>query len=352
MNFILIVVFFSLIILVLLVIKIFYINGSKTSLYKSLNGKFVIITGASSGLGEITALNLLNSGATVVFACRNRFKVEKLFKRINDEDQLKRSFFIPLDLSLFSSVVDFVNKIEIEFPMQKIDILINNAGIICDEFTLTQNNVETTLQVNLLSHILLTSMLLPKFDPEGRVINITSKDHYKVSNIDFDLLENDLNFREYKRVFSTKQAYDLSKLGMIYFTGHLTSYLSRNEITIRAVCVNPGFSLTNLYNYEKRLSFRCLVFYLLYPIYWYFSKSPYHAVQTILHLCYMDPGLLLKGCYYENLNLGSVSKIANDIRNEKRFMAYCIYLINSETEERNKGSYINNFDSLIEEENY
>jgi len=352
MNFILIVVFFSLIILVLLVIKIFYINGSKTSLYKSLNGKFVIITGASSGLGEITALNLLNSGATVVFACRNRFKVEKLFKRINDEDQLKRSFFIPLDLSLFSSVVDFVNKIEIEFPMQKIDILINNAGIICDEFTLTQNNVETTLQVNLLSHILLTSMLLPKFDPEGRVINISSKDHYEISNIDFDILENDLNFREYKRVFSTKQAYDLSKLGMIYFTGHLTSYLSRKEMSIRVVCVNSGFSLTNLYNYKKRLPFSCLLFYLLYPFYWYLSKSPYYAVQTVLHLCYMDHSRLLKGCYYEDLNVGRVSKLGIDIRNEKRFMAYCIYLINSETEERNKGSYINNFDSLIEEENY
>lgn len=352
MNFIWFVVFFSLLILIILIIKIFFINGSKTSLYRNLLGKIVIITGASSGLGETTAFDLLNNGATVIFACRNQTKVEKLFNSVNDEEKRKRCIFIPLDLSLFSSVIDFVYKFEIEFPSQKIDILINNAGIISDKFTLTQNNIESTLQVNLLSHILLTSMLQSKFDSDSRIINVTSKDHYNVTNIDFDLLENDLNFTEFKRVYSTKQAYDLTKLGMIYFTGHLSTYLSRNETNTRSVCVNPSFSLTNLYNYEKKQSFNCLFYYMLYPIYWYFSKSPFYAAQTILHLCYMEQSCLLRGCYYENLKIGRVSLLANNIRNEKRFMAYCIYLINSETEERNKGNYINNFDSLIEEENY
>ena len=119
-----------LIILVFLLILAYFIkkwaNGPLNPIKKDLTNKFIIVTGSSDGIGLETAKDFLNSNAKVVFACRNKTKTENIINALPEKSK-KNAIFIQLDLQSFKSIENFAKEIKSKY--QKIDILINNAGI-------------------------------------------------------------------------------------------------------------------------------------------------------------------------------------------------------------------------------
>ena len=123
----------------------YFFPGRMCSISKDITGKFVIITGASSGLGEFTAMELVKKGATVIFACRNKERAEKSIQKLPKELQ-EKAIYENLDLCDFESIQTLSTKIKDNYP--KIDILINNAGAQPTEYKETKDNLESFLEGN------------------------------------------------------------------------------------------------------------------------------------------------------------------------------------------------------------
>ena len=119
----------ALLIIVLVFLFLLYIkvklSRPKCQIKHSMKGKLIIVTGASSGIGKYSAIDLIQSGARVIFACRNNERVMEAISCLTEE-QKELASFVKLDLSDFNSVISFSKAIKENFP--KIDILMNNAG--------------------------------------------------------------------------------------------------------------------------------------------------------------------------------------------------------------------------------
>ena len=146
-TFFLIIVFF----LILCYLTNHVFNG-RCTISHDMSGKIIIITGASSGLGKYSAIELVNKGAKVIFACRNEEKTKKVISEIA-EDKRHLAIFEKLDLSSFKSVINFTNNVKSKYP--KIDILMNNAGIVPYDYKMTEDNIESCFESNYLSLVLL-----------------------------------------------------------------------------------------------------------------------------------------------------------------------------------------------------
>ena len=316
------------ILIILALIKIFLINGKMTPLNKNLEGKIVIITGSSSGLGLDTAIVLLEKGATVIFACRDKNKTMGIISTFSVEHQ-NRSKFIQLNLSDFDSLPKFLAQFNIEFPDKKIDFLINNAGMMEETFHLTSAKIESTIHTNHLSPIILTGLLLNNMNQEdGRIINIASAEHERIKSIDFDELENDMNFAKLEPKYSSRIAYSLSKLGNIVFTKNLALYLERKEnfLKVKTISLHPGYVNTNFLQCLKKNMCLYILYYIFLPFIWYFFRPTSYGIQTILHLCYTDNGSLVNGGYYDDLEIKQTSDLAKNIDINNRLMKYSISL--------------------------
>ncbi|BDB44698.1 MULTISPECIES: oxidoreductase [Mycobacterium] len=192
----------------------------------SFAGRTVIITGANSGLGAITARELARVGATIVMAVRNTEKGEKAAAGIAGDVQVRA-----LDLQDLSSVRAFAEGVDAA------DILINNAGIMAAPFTLTKDGFESQIGTNHLGHFALTNLLLPKLT--DRVVTVSSMAHYP-GRINLD----DLNWQH--RRYSPWLAYSQSKLANLLFTSELQRRLDAAGSKLRALAAHPGYSHTNL----------------------------------------------------------------------------------------------------------
>ena len=139
-----------------------------------LAGKVAIVTGANTGIGKETARGLAVRGASVVLACRNVRKGEEAAKEIGGRAVRVKE----LNLASFASVREFCRQINRE--EKKIDILINNAGMVTMNRELTEDGQEMQFQSNHLGHFLLTNLLLDKIKAakNARIINVSSVAHW------------------------------------------------------------------------------------------------------------------------------------------------------------------------------
>jgi len=192
----------------------------------SFAGRTVVITGANSGLGEVTARELAGRGATVIMAVRNTAKGEKAAAGIRGLVQVRA-----LDLQDLSSVREFAEGIE------SADVLINNTGIMAVPYSLTVDGFESQIGTNHLGHFALTNLLLPKLS--DRVVTVSSMAHWP-GRIDLA----DLNYKN--RRYSPWLAYAQSKLANLLFTSELQRRLDRAGSSLRALAAHPGYSHTNL----------------------------------------------------------------------------------------------------------
>jgi NAD(P)-dependent dehydrogenase (short-subunit alcohol dehydrogenase family) len=203
-----------------------------------MKDKTVVITGATSGLGRATALQLAQKGAFVVIIVRSNTKANEVIKEIKKEGG--KGQFIISDLSLMKDTKEAAESIT--KVVDRLDVLINNAGAYFPKYRETSEGFESTLALNYLSPFLLTHHLIKQMEQtaseygEARIINISSTMHKRPINWD------DLNYKE--TTYNSSLAYEQSKHLLTSFTYYLSRKLKKTGITVN--CIHPGFVKTAL----------------------------------------------------------------------------------------------------------
>ncbi|ART68463.1 oxidoreductase [Mycobacterium dioxanotrophicus] len=192
----------------------------------SFSGRTVIVTGANSGLGLVTARELARVGADVIVAVRNLDKGAAAAQTMSGNVEVRK-----LDLQSLASVREFADTVE------RVDVLINNAGIMAVPLSRTAEGFESQIGTNHLGHFALTNLLLPKLT--DRVVTVSSLMHL----IGWISLK-DLNWKS--RPYLAWPAYGQSKLANLLFTSELQRRLTASGSSVRAVAAHPGYSATNL----------------------------------------------------------------------------------------------------------
>ncbi len=198
-----------------------------------MQDKIVLVTGATTGIGYVTALELARMGATVVGVARNPHKAEDALKSIRSQTGNSRVEFLLGDLSQQAQVRRLAEEFKSRHP--RLDILINNAGALFIDRQETSEGIEMTLALNHLAYFLLTSLLMESLGkaPSARIINVASEAHRR-GHIDLDDLEK-------TRQYFGWSAYCQSKLANVLFTYELDRRLKLKGGSITANALHPGF---------------------------------------------------------------------------------------------------------------
>lgn len=211
-------------------------------------GKIVIVTGSSSGIGYEAARVLANKGAKVIIAVRNLEKGEKAKEKILNQNESADVEVMKIDLSDLSSVKSFAD--EFIKTYAKLDILINNAGVMIPPYSKTKDGFELQFGTNHLGHFALTLQLLNliKNTPNSRIVNVSSGAH-KFGNINFD----DLNWES--RKYKPMRSYGDSKIANLYFTLELARRMSGNDNNLLVTAAHPGWTATDLQRHSGLFDF-------------------------------------------------------------------------------------------------
>ena len=201
-------------------------------------GRTALITGANSGIGLEAARMLAKRGAHVVLACRTRAKADAARDSILADAPTADVSVIDLDLSSLASVAEAAAEFSARFG--RLDLLVNNAGVMATPYQRTVDGFELQFATNHLGHVALTAHLLPMLLATGksRVVNVSSLAH-KMGKIDFDDLQSERRYRAWG-------AYGQSKLANLLFTFELQRRLEEVGADTIAVAAHPGISDTNL----------------------------------------------------------------------------------------------------------
>ncbi|XP_060655209.1 retinol dehydrogenase 13-like isoform X2 [Drosophila nasuta] len=284
-----------------------YMQGGKFEKQTDETGKVVIVTGSNTGIGKETVLELARRGATVYMACRDKSRAEQARLEVIRETNNQNIFFRELDLASLDSVRKFVDEFKKE--QSKLDILINNAGIMHCPRMLTKEGFEMQLGVNHMGHFLLTNLLLDllKKSSPSRIVNVSSLAHVN-GTINFD----DLNS---EKSYSPRKAYGQSKLANILFTRELAKRLEGTNVTVNAL--HPGVVETELIRHVP--IFNNPIFgFLISPLIWLIFKTPKNGAQTTLYAA-LDPDLNgVTGLYFSDCKPKEVSAAAKDANAAKR----------------------------------
>src|ERR671934_1857571 len=249
-----------------------------------LRNPICLITGATQGVGKVTALELANKGFAVVVAARSANKAEALAKEIETSTGNTSCDYIVADLRSLGQVRRLAETFRLRYPT--LDVLINNAGVFLPTRTETENGHETMFQVNYLSPFLLTNLLLEELQKsaQGRIINLSSS-VYAIGKFDPDNLQSEKHF-------SVLGTYAATKLFVLMFTEELASRLQATSVTANAV--HPGIVRTRMMLHAPG-ALR-LVSYLSLP----FSISPFEGAQTSVDLASSPEGKGISGKYFTN----------------------------------------------------
>jgi NAD(P)-dependent dehydrogenase (short-subunit alcohol dehydrogenase family) len=203
----------------------------------SMDGRVCLITGATSGIGKATAMGLANMGAGVVMVGRDRGRGEAALAEIEEGSPNASVDLMLAELSSQEEIHRLADEFKEAYP--RLDVLINNAGVIRSKRVTTADGLEMTFAVNHLAHFLLTNLLLDvlKANAPSRIINVASGEQ-RNGTIDFDDLQGE---KEYK----TAKAYGQSKLANVLFTYELSRRLQGTGVSVN--CLHPGAGVrTNL----------------------------------------------------------------------------------------------------------
>ncbi|SEH00615.1 NAD(P)-dependent dehydrogenase, short-chain alcohol dehydrogenase family [Nonomuraea solani] len=232
-----------------------------------LSGKTAIVTGANTGIGLPTALELARHGARVIVAARNPDKGATAVERILGAVPGAQAEYGRLDLADLASVRRFAEGVE------RVDLLINNAGIGMIPRQETKDGFEMQFGTNHLGHFALTGLLLPLLlaAPGARVVNVSS-DAHTVGRIDFDDLGLERGYRK-------MAAYGRSKLANLLFTLELQRRAERAGAGLISVATHPGMTATNIIKIGP-----------LQPLLGVFLKGPERGALSSLYAA-TSPGL-------------------------------------------------------------
>jgi NAD(P)-dependent dehydrogenase (short-subunit alcohol dehydrogenase family) len=266
-------------------------------------GDIVLITGGNSGIGKATAIGLAQMGAKVIIVCRNKERGEKALRDIIEKSNNQTVELYLCDLSSLEDIRRFSNLFKTKY--NRIDILINNAGVIASKRQLTKDGYELQFGVNHLGHFLLTNLLLDelKKSNSARIINVASGAH-KIGKINFD----DINLT---KKYSTFGSYAQSKLANVLFTFELSRRLQKTNITVN--CLHPGGVGTNI-ALDRESGFRKIITYIMGLV----LMTPEKGAQTSIYLATSNDVEGITGKYYYKKKIAKSSKLTYDIDYAKR----------------------------------
>ncbi|MFN2214852.1 MAG: SDR family oxidoreductase [Anaerolineales bacterium] len=247
-----------------------------------MSGKVCLITGATSGIGEVTAQELARLGYRVVITARDQAKLESAIARIRSNSGSQVVTGLVADLSSQDQVRSLASKFIDQYD--RLDVLINNAGAVYLRRTESVDGIEMTLAGNHLAPFLLTNLLLDllKHSSPARIINVSSRAH-EGQVIDFDDLQ-------YRKNYQFMRAYGKSKLANLLFTYELDRRLPGSEVTVNAL--HPGFVATNIGGNNGWLV------RLFMPLIRLWAISPQEGAETSVYLASSSEVAGVSGKYF------------------------------------------------------
>ena len=271
-----------------------------------MKGKTCVITGATSGIGWASAVQLGRLGADLILTGRDERRGVELIRRLQRDHACGNAHFMRTDLSVQREVRELAAAIRSHCA--RVDVLINNAGARFDTFRLSTDNIELTFATNHLSHFLLTLLLLDKLQAaeSARVITVSSGAHGSARG----------DFERYFRAenYDRKAAYGSSKLANLMFAYELARRLRGTKITSNAV--DPGGVATNLgrnngiMSWIRHIGYHALKRELL---------SPRKGAETIVFLASSPAVEGVSGKYFFRKREIPSSRISQDAEAAKRF---------------------------------
>lgn len=255
------------------------------------------MTGATSGIGQATALELARRGATVGLLCRDAEKGEHTRASIRAATSNDALHLFRADLSSQAQIRRVADEILSRF--EKLHVLVNNAGVVNVGYSETEDGIETVIAVNHLAYFLLTSLLLDRLraSAPARIVNVASDAHRFVRGIDFD----DLGHRERYR---TMRVYGHSKLANVLFTRELARRLEGSGVTANSV--HPGGVASGLGGNNGTWAKAVMKFVGL------FMKSPEQGAATSLYVATAPDLEGVSGRYYASCKEKTPSSAARD----------------------------------------
>jgi retinol dehydrogenase 14 len=260
-----------------------------------MGGKTVLITGGTSGIGKATATALAAMGARVVVTGRNEERGERAVEEIRRESGGEVSLMLA-DLAVQADVRRLAE--EFQERHDRLDVLVNNAGVVQSERTETPDGIETTLAVNHLAPFLLTNLLLDllKRSASSRVITVASEAE-RWARMDFDDLQS-------RRKYRGMQVYGMTKLANIMFTFELAERLRGTGVA--ANCIHPGAVNTSFGTNNRGIM--TLLFRAFKP----FMRSPEQGADTVIYLASSPDVEEMTGKYLSDRKLITASDMAYD----------------------------------------
>src|SRR5215216_432573 len=269
----------------------------------AMGKRVCLITGATSGIGKATAMGLANMGASVVMVARDRSRGEAALAEIKEGSANASVDLMLTDLSSQQEIHRLADEFKEAYP--RVDVLINNAGVIRSKRITTADGIEMTFAVNHLAYFLLTNLLLDmlKASAPSRIVNVSSGDHSNAT-IDFDDLQGEKGYKGAK-------AYSQSKLANVLFTYELARRLEGTGIT--ANCLHPGAGVrTNLGSGVSG------VFGIMVRVLTPLMKSPEKGAETSIYLASSPEVEGLSGRYFVKKDEARSSDVSYDERLARR----------------------------------
>jgi NAD(P)-dependent dehydrogenase (short-subunit alcohol dehydrogenase family) len=265
---------------------------------QNMNGKVCLVTGATAGIGQATALLLAQQGATVVGVGRNPAKNEFSTQMIKEKTGNWAVEYLLADLSSQKEIRALAQQFLAKYD--RLDVLVNNAGATFGERMESVDGIEMTFALNHLGYFLLTNLLsdILETSAPSRVINVSSSLH-KLGKLNFD----DIAFKD---GYARSKAYQRSKLANIAFTYELARHFSNQKITVNAM--NPGLVATNVGQSAGGLSAKMkgLVDKIA-------GLTPEEGAQTIIYLATSLEVTGVTGRYFVKEKSIPSSKISYDL---------------------------------------
>jgi len=259
-----------------------------------MHGKTVVITGATSGIGQIAAEALARQGARVVFLARDAARGRAMLDRLIRANPDAAHDWVQADLSTVAAMKKAAKAVARK--LARIDVLINNAGAFFQHREVTADGLEKTFAVNHMAYFVITETLRPRLAPDARIVSTASIAHSRAV-LDFDDLQGALRYSGFG-------AYGRSKLCNILWTRELARRLQGTEIT--ANCLHPGGVRTGFgANSSGVLK---TVFGLVRP----FMLTPEQGADTLIYLASSPDVAGQTGGYWSRRRLAQPSAAARD----------------------------------------
>ncbi len=266
--------------------------------------KTVVVTGGTSGIGEVAAVNLARQGARIVLIARDRERAAATLAKLKAANASANHAAHYGDLSSVTDMKKVAKEVADSEP--RIDVLVNNAGAVFLSRKVSVDGLEMTFATNHMAYFVVTNILLDRLKAtSGARIVSTASDAHKSGKLDFDDLQSE-------KSFSSFRVYGTSKLCNILFTRELARRLDGTGVT--ANCLHPGFVGTRFgQNNANNIFMKGLARLIMS-----FGLSPEDGARTIIHLASSPDDATISGEYFYKCKVAEASLAAQDDDAAKR----------------------------------